>query len=119
MGYTSGGVVAAQAALTHPELFGKSAITSLYLPGDSRDTLIELASKEGSSGAAFLVLWNRYELRREEWNLDLAADSRTLHDALQSNGHPVSGGRTDDSAGWGAWRAQVGTILESFFPAGS
>jgi outer membrane protein assembly factor BamB len=116
MGYGSGGQAAARAALVRPDVFGKSAVQSAYLPDQPGEELLELAGEKTSSEIRFLVYWNRYELAREEFGFDLAVDSRNLAEALKTGGHDVAGGEVLDAAGWGSWRARLSQILEDFYP---
>ncbi len=116
MGYAMASTVVGQAALEHPEVFGKAALQSVYLPGANAERLASLASDNEPSGTRFLLYSNRYELRREEWNLDLAADTRRMADALKAAGHDVRAVEVLDAAGWGSWRAHAGDILTAFFP---
>lgn len=117
MGYGGGTIVTARAALERQESFGKAAVVSAYLPGAAGEEVLALARESASGGAKYLVLWNRYELHRAEWNVDLAVDSRKLVEALQAGGHDVKGAEVLDSAGWGGWSARAGEILVDFFPA--
>ena len=68
------------------------------------------------SKARFLVFWNRYELYRADWNIDMAGDSRRVIEALEAGGYDAQGSEVLDGAGWGSWRVQVGKVLEEFFP---
>jgi len=103
--------------LERPDAFGKAAVQSAYLAGPAADEVARLADERRDAGTRFLVYWNRYELHRQEWSLDLAADSKRLAEALRSTGHAVGGGEVLDASGWGSWRARVGQIAEDFFPA--
>ena len=117
MGYGGGAIVTAQAALDRGESFGKAAVLSAYLAGAAGEGLLTLAKESDSGETEFVVVWNRYELRRAEWSIDLAADSRRLAEALEAGGHDVASAEALDSAGWGGWRARAGEILVDFFPA--
>jgi enterochelin esterase-like enzyme/outer membrane protein assembly factor BamB len=117
MGYGGGAIVTARAVLDRPESFGKAAVLSAYLPGPAGEEVLTLAKETQSGQTKYLVFWNRYELHRAEWNVDLGADSRRLAEALQAGGHDVGGSEVLDSSGWGGWRARAGEILVDFFPA--
>jgi len=117
MGNGGGAIVTARAALDHPELFGKVAVLSAYVPGPAGEQVLTAAKESGAGETKYLVSWNRYELHRAEWNVDLAEDSRRLAEGLKAGGHDVGGGEALDSAGWGSWRARAGEILVDFFPA--
>ena len=117
MGYGGGAIVTARAALERTESFGKAAVLSAYIPGAAGEEVLALARESASGKAKYLVFWNRYELRRAEWNVDLAVDSRKLVEALEAGGHDVVGAEVLDSAGWGGWGVRAGEILVDFFPA--
>jgi len=117
LGSGGGAIVTARAALDHPELFGKAAVVSAYLPGPAGEEILTLAKESEAGNTEYRVFWNRYELHRAEWSVDLAVDSKRLAEALKAGGHDVEGGEVLDSSGWGGWRARGGEILVDFFPA--
>jgi outer membrane protein assembly factor BamB/enterochelin esterase-like enzyme len=116
MGYATSTLVVVRAVLEHPEMFGGAAVQSPYLPGEGAEQIATLASEIDDVAPRFVVVTNRYELRREEWGLDLAEDSRRLVETLQSAGLDVRAETVLDSAGWGSWRAHAAEIFEAFFP---
>jgi len=116
MGLARGGLLAAFAGLSRPDVFGNAAVHSVYLTDKVGESVISLPSEAGDPRAKFWIGWNRYELRRAEWSFDLAADSRKLAETLKAGGFTVSGGEALDSAGWGSWRVRAGEMLEFFYP---
>jgi enterochelin esterase-like enzyme/outer membrane protein assembly factor BamB len=117
LGYGTSAIVTARAPIDRPDVFGKAAVFSAYMPGAAGEEVLKLASEGGKGEAEYDVFWNRYELHREEWNVDLAADSRRLFEALQAGGYEVQGAEVLDSSGWTSWIARAGDILVDFFPA--
>ena len=109
-------MMATYAALERPDVFGKSAGCSVHLPNPLGDRLLAKIEEGEVSAARFLVLWNRYELYRADWGIDMAGDSRRVIKALEARGFDAEGSELLDGAGWGSWRAQVGAVLEEFFP---
>jgi hypothetical protein len=91
----------------------------LFLQDPTGAELLALIEKADRHDQTLWIGWSRYELRREEWNIDLGEHSRRVYDALKRAGHSVGGGEALDGAGWGCWRARVASILEEFFPSGS
>ncbi|MCP4205375.1 MAG: hypothetical protein GY769_25980 [bacterium] len=117
LGVGNAGMMAAFAALERPEIFGMAGGLSVQLLDPLGSKLMtRLLEGERVSDSRFFVTWNRYELRREEWGLDLGEDCRRLVEALTLAGHDVDGLELLDSAGWGAWQAQVAEPLVCFFP---
>jgi enterochelin esterase-like enzyme/outer membrane protein assembly factor BamB len=117
VGTASGALMAAFTVIERPEVFGKSGGLSIQLfePLTS-ELMTAIEQKKGGAATQFLIIWNRYELRREDWGLDFGEDSRRMMEALRTNGYDVDGGEVQDGAGWGSWRAHVAELLESFFP---
>jgi outer membrane protein assembly factor BamB/enterochelin esterase-like enzyme len=117
MGVGAGALMAAHAVADRPDVFGKSGGCSFYLPNPEAPELMEAISNGAGEGSArFWVVWNRYELRRAEWNVDLGRDSRRVVEALEANGFPVVSREVLDGAGWGGWRVRAGEVLEQMFP---
>ncbi len=117
LGVGNAGMMAVYAALERPEIFGRAGGLSVQLLDPLGSELMNRLVEGGRvSGSRFFITWNRYELRRAEWGLDLGEDSRRLVEALTLAGHDVEGLELLDSAGWGAWRAQVAEPLVRFFP---
>ena len=117
MAYAGGTIVTARAVLDRPETFGKAAVFSAYLPGPAGEELLALAKESPSGPSSYLIYWNRYELHRAEWNVDLSVDTKKLVEALEAGGHSIEALEVLDSAGWGGWRARAGEALVEFFPA--
>jgi len=117
VGVATGALTAAYAAAERPDVFGKSGGFSFYLPNPEAPALMEAISKsDAEDRARFWVVWNRYELSRADWNVDLGRDSRKVAEALEANGFPVASREVLDSAGWGGWRVRAGEILREMFP---
>jgi enterochelin esterase-like enzyme/outer membrane protein assembly factor BamB len=117
IGIGAGALMAAYAAVERPDVFGKAGGCSFYLPNPEAPMLMDaIAKSEGRDKPRFWVLWNRYEVRRAEWNVDLARDSRRVAEALEEQGFSVASREVLDSAGWGGWRVTVGEVLEQMFP---
>jgi len=121
LGAGTGAMMSTYAAVLRPDVFGKAGACSVYLVDPLGKRLIGmLGGKDGSDFRShFRVIWNRYEWKRAEWDLDIAEDSRRVVDALRAAGHDVVATEALDSAGWGAWRVQVAEMLRGFFPEGS
>jgi enterochelin esterase family protein len=118
LGVSRGGLMAAYAALERPTVFGKCGGFSVYLVDPlGPEVLQRLETQDKGGKASFLVTWNRYDLRRAEWGLDVARDSERLTRALEAAGYAVAGGEVADGSGWGGWRVRGGEALERFFPA--
>ena len=116
-GIGSGALVATYAAVERPDLFGHAAGLSFYLANPEAAGLLDAIATAGDGDeTAFWIAWNLYEIRREEWNVDLARDSRRVAQALDSGGFTVESREVVDSAGWGGWRVRAGEFLERFYP---
>jgi outer membrane protein assembly factor BamB len=117
MGAGSGALVSATTALEHPGVFGKVGLYSLYMPEPQATTLLEKLEGVKPDGAGeFTLLWNRYELNRQDWGIDLKQHSGRMIEALKARGIGVSAEEMPNGYGWGAWRQQAGGLLEAFFP---
>jgi outer membrane protein assembly factor BamB/enterochelin esterase-like enzyme len=117
VGGGAGALTATHAAVARPDVFGKSGGLSFYLPNPEAPALMQAISESDTEAKArFWVVWNRYELRRAEWNVDLGRDSRKVAEALESNGFSVTSREVLDSAGWGSWRIRAGEVLAEMFP---
>jgi hypothetical protein len=75
-----------------------------------------IATAGDGDKTAFWIAWNLYEIRRAEWNVDLARDSRRVAEALESGGFTVESREVVDSTGWGGWRVRAGEFLQRFYP---
>ena len=60
--------------------------------------------------------WNKNELRRQDWGVDLGRDTQQLAKALEDGGFKVVAKESDDSSGWGAWPIRAGEMLKALFP---
>jgi outer membrane protein assembly factor BamB/enterochelin esterase-like enzyme len=117
VGVATGAVTAVHAAAARPDVFGKAGGFSFYLPNPEAPALMKVISEsDAGDKARFWVVWNRYEIRRAEWNVDLGRDSRKVAEALESNGFSVASREVVDSAGWGSWRVRAGELLAEMFP---
>jgi outer membrane protein assembly factor BamB/enterochelin esterase-like enzyme len=117
VGIATGALTAAYAAAERPDVFGHSGGLSFYLPNPEAPALMEAISEsDAEAKARFWVVWNRYELSRADWNVDLGRDSRKVAEALEANGYAVVGREVLDGAGWGSWRIRAGELLMEMFP---
>jgi enterochelin esterase-like enzyme len=117
MGLTSNGLIAIYAAVHRPDVFGKAAGCSFYLPAPGRTQLFEAIEEgKGKRDSRFWVLWNANELQRAEWDVDLNRDSRQVAAALEAGGYSLKALEVNDSAGWGSWRVRGAEILKEMFP---
>lgn len=117
IGVATGAMTAVHAAAERPDVFGKAGGFSFYLPNPEAPALMKVISEsDAGDKARFWVVWNRYELHRAEWNVDLGRDSRKVAEALESNGLTVASREVLDGAGWGSWRVQAGELLAEMFP---
>jgi outer membrane protein assembly factor BamB/enterochelin esterase-like enzyme len=117
IGVGRGALMATLAAAERPDVFGKAVGFSFYLPNPDAPELMRAISESSAADKPKIwAVWNRYELRRAEWNLDLARDSRRVVEALETHGFPVESREVLDGAGWGSWRIRVAEILGQVFP---
>lgn len=117
MGETANALMAVYAAAARPDVFGLAGGLSFYLPEPGRTQLLEaIDAKDGGAKARVWVVWNSNDLKRVDWDVDLARDSRSVAEALESNGYSVVTREVMDSAGWGSWRVRAGELLELMFP---
>ncbi|MCP3981560.1 MAG: PQQ-binding-like beta-propeller repeat protein [bacterium] len=117
MGAGSGALVATHAAVTQPGVFGKVGVYSVYLPEPLATTMMEaVEGLKPKKAGEFAIRWNRYELRRQEWGIDLEQHSARLTEALEKRGIRFTAAEMPNGYGWGAWRQQAGGMLEEFFP---
>ena len=117
LGGGGGGAAAVYVALKRPEVFGKAAAASVYLgtpAGQKLMTTVE--SFAAASKPAIAVSWNRTEMHRPDWNLDVAKDTERLVQALEDKGFDVKTRQAEDAAGWGAWPVRAGEMLTALFP---
>jgi enterochelin esterase-like enzyme/outer membrane protein assembly factor BamB len=117
LGAGSGATLAALAALAHPAVFGKAAVTSAFV-GPSADKLAGLAEglAAGSPKPVFEVTWSRHDLRNPERSADIARDTRQLAETLERHGFTVRAREAADSSGWGGWPVRAGEMLVALFP---
>ena len=78
--------------------------------------LEKLEGVKPDEAGEFTLLWNRYELNRQDWGIDLKQHSERMIEALKERGIGVSAEEMPNGYGWGAWRQQAGEVLEAFFP---
>jgi enterochelin esterase-like enzyme/outer membrane protein assembly factor BamB len=117
LGAGSGATIAALAALAHPTVFGKAAVTSAFV-GPTAQKLTELAQAftAGSAKPEFEMTWSRYDLHNAERNADIARDTKRLAETLEQHGFEVRAREAVDSSGWGAWPVRAGEMLVALFP---
>jgi len=116
MGAVRLGMISAYTALSRPDVFGMSAVHSMYLPSGVGDQVIELIEAGEGKSVRFHLDWNQYELALASADFDLGRDSERLWDALKSNGFKVAGGKANDGYGWGSWQVRAAEMLQEFFP---
>jgi outer membrane protein assembly factor BamB/enterochelin esterase-like enzyme len=117
MGVTQNALMATYAAVQRPDVFGMAVGYSFYLPEPGRGLLFEAIEKSsGEDKTRFWVVWNENDVRRAEWDVDLARDSRTVAEALEAKGYTVVTEEAADSAGWGGWCVRAGEALKLMFP---
>ena len=114
-GVGSGGTASMFAGLMRPETFGKVAAQSLYIVGDRRDQMWELAAQQ--TDAPRLMLFsssNDYDIPEQE--ISAQADNAKVVEELVAAGVPVTMHLGVGAAGWGSWRASYDDYLTAFFP---
>ena len=118
LGAGSGGTMAAYVAVSRPDVFGKVAAMSVYLGSESGSKLIAAAESfdAARSRPVFEIARNRVELRRADWNADIARDTDRLAETLEQHGFRVAAREAVDSSGWGAWPVRAGELLAALFP---
>jgi len=117
MGVTSNALMAIYAVVQRPDVFGMAAGFSFYLPQPGGTLLFEAIEEgTGDDKSRIWVLWNKNEIHRAEWDVDLARDSRRVAEALAANGYGVVEQEAMDSTGWGGWRVRAAEALEMMFP---
>jgi enterochelin esterase-like enzyme len=119
LGAGGGALMAAYAAIAHPELFGHAAACSPRgdLPAGEKLLAAVPAAAAAASKPELHLAWSRYDLRRGEWNLDFARDARRLAAAFEEAGLAVEKQEVADAAGWGGWPTRAVEMLRSIFPA--
>ena len=117
MGVTSNALMAIYAAVQRPDVFGMASGFSFYLAQPGGTLLFEaIEGGKGDDKSRFWVLWNKNEISRVEWDVDLARDSRRVAEALETHGYGVVSQEALDSAGWGSWRVRAAEALVMMFP---
>jgi enterochelin esterase family protein len=117
MGVGAGALMATWSAVARPDVFGMAAGCSYYLANPEAPALAEaIAGSSGAEKPRSWIAWNRYEIRRAEWNVDLGRDSRRVAEMLESQGFAVEAREALDSAGWGSWRVRAAEFLKEMFP---
>lgn len=116
VGVVNTATMALYTALEAPGSFGKLGVQSLFLrPPFSEEVLAAIEESEPGALDVYVEL-RRHDLFIEGF-IDSEASSRQVAEALEKKGFEV---RTRDVAGawgWSSWRAELGHILESFYPA--
>ncbi len=118
MGMSLGGLVAAYAALQHPEDFGRAGVQSLAWFPPLSEQMAALLAADTPATTRFYVDWNRYEWRSEDMGVDMRELNRGFYQGLKDKGYPVAGGEALDGVGWGSWRARTDRVLTALFPLG-
>jgi len=115
MGVLAGANIATYAALTKPTSFGKLSVQS-FVYMRYADDLKELIAKADPAPVAAHITISSHDFSRP--GMDAAADARDLGALLRDRGVAVHDQAATGSASWGSWRAQFGSILAWFAPAG-
>jgi enterochelin esterase-like enzyme/outer membrane protein assembly factor BamB len=119
LGTGTGGAAAAMAAVTRPDVFGKAAATSVFLGMGGNDLTAAIEAFDASKPKpVFAIAWSTNELRRTDWNADLARDSKKLAEQLEAKGFEVRKNEARDSSGWGGWPVRAAEMLVTLFPRG-
>ena len=116
IGTGNAAMMAVYTALKRPDLFAEAGGFSLQLLDPlGSEILARIEDGHAPADVHFQIHWNRYELRREEWGLDLGGDSRRLVRAMRNAEYRIEGGEILDASGWFGWGAHIDRILEAFF----
>lgn len=106
MGASLGGLVATYAAISHPEVFGRSAAQSPAFWWKS-DSIFSLIPKGKIPGRFYI---DTGTIR------DASDRPGRMARALEERGCAVKYIEVPESHNWGNWKARIGTILEYFWP---
>jgi enterochelin esterase-like enzyme/outer membrane protein assembly factor BamB len=118
LGVGGAALMAAYAAVAHPDVFGRAAACSPRTDLPAGEKLIAAAAAPASraSKPELHIAWSRYDIRRAEWNLDFARDGRRLATTLEEAGVAVHATEVPDAAGWGGWPTRAAEMLRAIFP---
>lgn len=133
LGSGSGAPIAAWIAFTHPGVFAKLGLQSFFLKGlfgklgagafsmtpEAQDELLSVVGRGTAKPLEVYVEWSVRESADPSSGLDAKADTERLLAALAAGGYAVRRSKVAGAPGYGSWRAQVPTILETLFPADS
>ena len=111
----AGANIATYAALKRPTSFGKLSVQSFVFMRFGDDLKKLIATADPAPVAAHITI-SSHDFNRP--GMDAAAEARELGDLLQDRGVAVHELAAPGSASWGSWRAQFGSILAWFAPAG-
>lgn len=129
LGTGGGAPVAAWTAFEAPGVFGKLALQSFFLRGlfgklgagalsmtpEAQDELWSRIRSGQRQALELYVEWSVHESVDASSGLDVRADTERLLAALESAGYSVRRNEVRGAPGYGSWRAQYETILETFF----
>jgi outer membrane protein assembly factor BamB/enterochelin esterase-like enzyme len=117
LGAGTGAATATMAAVKYPAVFGKAAGTSAFLGVIGNDLTTAIDGYEATGPKPeFVITWSTNELRRTDWNADLARDTKKLAEQLEAAGFKVTKREAADSSGWGGWPVRAGEMLVTLFP---
>jgi len=116
MGVLAGANIATYAALTKPTTFGKLSVQSFVYMRFGEDLKKLIAEADPAPVAAHITI-SSHDFSRP--GMDAAAEAQELVGLLRDRGVAVHELGVSGAPSWGSWRAQFGSILAWFAPAGS
>ena len=117
MGADLGGHGALYLGLARPDFFGKVSVHSFYAHNSPMTRATLAARMKGKEKAKFYIDWCEQDVYDPGEGTDLARDGKVVGDTLREDGYDVTAIELKTGRGWGSWRAQTSTILESMLPA--
>jgi len=126
-GLQAAGLTALRAAASHPDVFGRVAVQSLWfgptvrqssraMPRPVYESTLDALRNAGEPKPVVYLDWARHELADPQLDVDLASDGAVLAATLRDWGYRVMGGQYPGASGAGSWNARLGDLLTSLFP---
>ena len=112
-----GGFMAFYATFTHPDLFGRAAIQTIYWdPMAEFEHADLIGSVSERLPVGIYMDWGKYDLRSPMEGNDLGKASASFAALLKARGYSFVGGMVNDGAGWASWKNRTDRVFETLYP---
>ncbi len=113
VGSGRGANVALFAALTRPDLFGRTGVQSATFDAVEVDELVKSADEQP---LVIYMEWGTYHLRSPHEAWDLARENRKIWTMLRERGHRPAGGEVPEGYARSCWNGHTDELLTAIFP---